>query len=66
MNRKFEIDQAGLEQLDGTAGVDRPHRAFVLQFTDQLHAARIEHRIVIVCDQRAVEVGAEEPNFAVH
>ena len=66
MDRELEIRQARLEQIDGAAGVDRPNDAVRLQLLDVFHAIAIEHGIVAVRDQSAVEIGAEQTDFRGH
>ena len=66
MNREFEIGQAGFEQIDRPAGVNRPDDAVLLQFLDGLHAAAIEDRVGAMRDKRAIEVCAEEADFGGH
>ena len=59
MDRKVEISQARFEEIDGTAGIDRPDHAVLLQLLDIFHATAIEHGVEAVRDKRPVEVGAE-------
>jgi hypothetical protein len=59
-DRKFEIRQARFEQIDRSAGIDRPKYAFLLQIADQLHALAIEHGLAHARDHRAVEIDAEK------
>ena len=66
MDRKLEIHEARLEQVDGASGVDRPEDAVRLQLLDVFHAAAIEDGIFSVRDQGTVEIGAEKANFGGH
>jgi hypothetical protein len=63
VNREFEIGQARLEQIDRTAGVDRPNHPILLKRLDILHATAVEHRIAAVRHEGAIEIGAEKANF---
>ena len=66
MDWEFEIGQARLEQIDGPAGIDRPNDAIFLELFDVFHAATIEHRIVAMRHERAIEIGAEQANLWRH
>lgn len=66
MNGKLEIEQTGFEQFDRATGVDGPAGAAALQFADQFHAGGIEHRIAVMRNEGAVEIGAEKANISRH
>src|SRR5438132_1203124 len=65
-NGKFEIEQTRFEQFDRATCVDGPEGAVTLQLPDQLDASRIEHRLVVMSDESAVEVSADQMNLSVH
>src|SRR4029077_10603849 len=64
-HRKFEIGQAGFEQIDRTAGVNREKNAAVLQIADQLHAGLVQDWFTLARDERAVEIDTEKFDFHV-
>src|SRR3954470_6648997 len=66
MDREFEIGQAGLKKVDGTARVDCPENAIRLHRLDMLNASRIENGITPVRDKRPVEISAEQPDVCSH
>ena len=66
MDRKLEIAQARFEEIDGSAGINRPDDAIILQLLHIFHAVMIEHGISAVRDKGAVEVGAKEADLGGH
>jgi len=62
MNGKIQIGQAGFQQIDRTASVDRPGRALFLQAGNVLEAVAVEHGLAAMGDERAVKISADKAN----
>jgi hypothetical protein len=65
-DRECEISESGLEQINGTARINRPDRAGALQFANQLHALRVENWFANSRHQRSVEIDAEQFDSRMH
>jgi len=59
-DRECEIREAGFEQINRTARVDRPDRAGALQFTNEFHTLRVENGFANAGNQRPVEIDAQQ------
>ena len=59
-DRECEIREAGFEQINRTARVDRPDRAGFLQFTNEFHTLRVENGFANAGNERPVEIDAQQ------
>src|SRR4029079_17924016 len=66
MDWEPKIDQARLEQIDGSTGINRPDNAIRLELSDIFHAIPIQPRIARVGDKRSIEICTDKANLGGH
>src|SRR5947209_971705 len=66
MDRELEVRQAGVEEINGTSGIDSPKHAVGLQAFDGAHATFVQHRVLAVRDEGSIEIGAKQTDSGGH
>ena len=62
-HRQRELGETFFKQIDRAPSVDRPDRTSVLQFANQFHTLRVEHRFGRTRNKRPVKIDTKQPNW---